>query len=138
SSDHVSSHVSYACVLAEEFSRKGLVDAMKKRHTYAATDNIVLDVRLDTLGIMGDEVRTPRPRLDVVVLGTGPVERVDVVRNGAVVHTVRPEQDAAEARFRWEDPAPVKGEKASYYYVRVLQKDKQMAWASSIWVQAGN
>src|SRR5262249_7759696 len=44
SSDHVGTHTSYACVLAEEFTRKGLVEAMKKRHTYAATDNIVLDV----------------------------------------------------------------------------------------------
>src|SRR5260370_18345926 len=40
SSDHVSTHVSFACVLAEEISRKGLIDAMKRRHTYAATDNI--------------------------------------------------------------------------------------------------
>ncbi len=45
SSDHISTHVSYACILAEEFSRKGIVEAMKKRHTYAATDNIILDVR---------------------------------------------------------------------------------------------
>ncbi len=56
SSDHISTHVSYACVIAEDFSRKGLVDAMKKRHTYAATDNIVLDVRLGN-HLMGDEVR---------------------------------------------------------------------------------
>src|SRR5262249_31698489 len=50
SSDHVSTHVSFACVLAEEFSRKGLIEAMKKRHSYAATDNIVLDVRMGALG----------------------------------------------------------------------------------------
>src|SRR5207302_10848420 len=74
SSDHVSTHVSYACVLAEEFSRQGLVDAMRKRHTYAATDNIVLDVRMGAHALMGDEVRTDRPRLDVAVLGTGPIE----------------------------------------------------------------
>ena len=37
-----------------------------------------------TLGIMGDEVRTAKPHLDVVVLGTGPLERVDVLRNGKV------------------------------------------------------
>jgi hypothetical protein len=138
SSDHVSEHVSYACVLAEKFTREGLVDAMRRRHSYAATDNIVLDVRMGLLGIMGDEVKTARPQLDVVVLGTGPVERVDVIRNGAVVHTEKPAKGTEEVRFRWEDPAPKKGEKASYYYVRVLQKDGQMAWASPIWVQVGN
>jgi hypothetical protein len=138
SSDHVSTHVSYACVLAEEFSRKGLQDAMKKRHAYAATDNIVLDVRMGSLGIMGDEVKTSKPGLDVVVLGTGPIERVDVIRNGKVVHTEKSDKTPEEMRFHWDDPAPVKGEKASYYYVRAVQKDGQLAWASPIWVRIDN
>jgi hypothetical protein len=138
SSDHVSTHVSYACVLAEEFSRKGLHEAMKKRHAYAATDNIVLDVRMGSLGIMGDEVKTSKPGLDVVVLGTGPIDRVDVIRNGKVVHTEKSDKTPEEMRFHWDDPTPVKGEKASYYYVRVVQKDGQLAWASPIWVQTGN
>jgi hypothetical protein len=137
SSDHISTHVSYACVLAEEFSRKGLIAALKKRHCYAATDNIVLDVRMGALGIMGDEVRTDKPGLDVVALGTGPIDRVEVLRDGEVVHAEKPEKDAAQAKFHWDDPAPRKGEKASYYYVRVLQKDGQAAWASPIWVKAG-
>src|SRR5262249_42943229 len=89
SSDHVSTHISYACVLAEEFSRKGLIEALKKRHSYAATDNIVLDVRMGA-NIMGDEVRTAKPSLDVVVFGTNPIDRVDVLRNGEVVFTRRP------------------------------------------------
>jgi hypothetical protein len=135
SSDHISTHVSYACILAEEFTRQGLVDAIRKRHAYAATDNIVLDVRMGTLGIMGDEVLTDIPRLDVVGLGTGPLNRVEILRNGEVIHTEPAKGDAAEARFHWEDPVPVKGTKASYYYVRVLQKDGQMAWSSPIWVQ---
>jgi len=97
----------------------------------------VLDVRMGALGIMGDEVRTSQPRLDVTALGTGPLDRVEVVRNGDVVHTERPQKDAAEARFQWEDPAPRKGETPSYYYTRVIQKDGQMAWASPIWVHVG-
>jgi hypothetical protein len=137
SSDHVSTHISYACILAEEFSRKGLVEALKKRHTYAATDNIVLDVRMDG-ALMGDEVRTAKPSLDVIVYGTGPLDRVDVLRDGEVVHTHRPNKDSEEAKYHWDDAAPKKGDKASYYYVRVLQKDGQMAWASPIWVRSGD
>jgi hypothetical protein len=134
SSDHISTHVSYACVLAEEFSRKGIIDGFRKRHSYAATDNIVLDVRMGMLGMMGDEVRTDKPGLDVVVLGTADVEAVEVLRDGEVVYTEKPEKKA-EAKFHWDDPAPKKGEKASYYYVRVRQKDGQMAWSSPIWVK---
>ena len=134
SSDHVSTHISYSCILAEEFSRKGLIEALKKRHCYAATDNIVLDVRMDG-NLMGDEVRTAKPSLDVVVFGTNPLDRVDVLRDGELVHTHRPEKESEEAKFHWEDSAPKKGDKASYYYVRVVQKDGQMAWASPIWVR---
>jgi hypothetical protein len=123
--------------VAEEFSRKGLVDAMRKRHTYAATDNIVLDVRAGNLGVMGDEIRTAKPSFGVTVLGTGAIDKVEVIRNGAVVHTERPANKAAESRFKWEDPSPVEREKASYYYVRVIQKDGHMAWASPIWVHVG-
>jgi hypothetical protein len=134
SSDHISTHISYTCVLAEEFSRKGLVDAMKRRHTYAATDNIVLDVRMGALGIMGDRVQSSKPQLDVVALGTGPIDRVDVIRNGTVVFTAAPKTDSEEARFHWVDPSPNTDGKESYYYTRVIQKDRQMAWSSPIWV----
>jgi hypothetical protein len=84
---------------------------------------------------MGDEVRTADPALDVVVLGTGVLDRVEVLRDGAIVHTVRPGK--AEARFRWEDPVPQQGERPSYYYVRVVQRDGEMAWASPVWVNVG-
>jgi hypothetical protein len=131
SSDHISTHVSYACVLAEDFSRKGLVDAMKKRHTYAATDNIVLDVRLGN-HLMGDEVRANRPEFEVVVLGTAPLASVEIFRGTEVVHTERPA--GPDARFQWQDLNPPRGEKAVYYYVRVQQQDGNMAWGSPIWV----
>jgi hypothetical protein len=134
SSDHISTHVSYACILAEEFSRRGLVEAMKKRHTYAATDNIILDVRCGS-ALMGDEVRAARPRFDVVVLGTGPLASVEVLRNSEVVHTAKAAAGTPdELRFEWEDPAPPPAEKANYYYVRVTQVNGQMAWSSPIWV----
>jgi hypothetical protein len=135
SSDHISTHVSYACILAEEFSRTGLIEAMRKRHSYAATDNIVLDFRLGS-HLMGDEVRTRRLRFDVVVLGTARLDKVEILRNNSVVHTLEPGGDTA--RFSWQDTALIKGERASFYYVRVRQKDGNMAWASPIWVTAGN
>jgi hypothetical protein len=134
SSDHISTHVSYACILAEEFSRKGLVDAMRKRHSYAATDNIIVDFRCGR-AIMGDETKSDKPKFDVVVLGTGPIAKVELLRNSQVVHTIKPEAKApAEARFSWEDAMPPQGERPNYYYVRVVQDNGQMAWSSPIWV----
>ena len=59
SSDHVSTHMSYAIVLADDVSRQGIIDAFKKRHCYAATDNIILDVRCGE-HLMGDIFETQR------------------------------------------------------------------------------
>ncbi|GBD36376.1 hypothetical protein HRbin36_01499 [bacterium HR36] len=134
SSDHVSTHVSYACVLVEEFSRQGIVEALRQRHCYAATDNIILDVRAQPFGIMGDEIAVPRPVLDIRVIGTGPIDRVEIVRNGQVVYRYQPERETAEVHLRYEDQAPVKA-RISYYYVRVQQKNRHMAWASPIWMR---
>ncbi len=135
SSDHISTHVSYACVLAEEFSRKGLVEAMKKRHTYAATDNIILDVRMGS-ALMGDEAKSTKPKLGVAVLGTGPIASVEVLCNNKLVHTVRPkEAGTEEMRFAWADPTP-SANPVNHYYVRVLQFNGQMAWSSPIWVRS--
>ncbi len=134
SSDHIATHDSYACVLveaAEEGGREGILNAMRQRHTYAATDNIILDVRMGGR-LMGDAFQSrDNPPLEVKVVGTGPIEKIEVVRNGKFVHTARPAGARAEFTFRDNDPPP--GE--SYYYVRVDQANGQLAWSSPIWVK---
>jgi len=42
SSDHASTHISYAVLLAEDVTRDAIVKAIAARHAYAATDNILL------------------------------------------------------------------------------------------------
>ena len=135
SSDHLSTHLSYSCVLAERNTRESLMDAMKARHCYAATDNILLDVRADgTDGehIMGDilDANEP-PRLRVEAIGTGRIDNVVVIKDGNVVYTATPDGNSAE--FRFTDLKAEAG-RQSHYYVRVLQANKQIAWASPIWI----
>ena len=136
SSDHVSTHSSYACILAEDFTRQGLVDAMRKRHAYAATDQIVLDYRIETadnpVALMGDIITTAsRPKLLLKVIGTAPIKQIDVIKNNTYIHKVNPNQK--EAALEYVDNAAVAGE--SYYYVRVEQVDGQLAWSSPIWTR---
>ena len=45
SSDHISTHLSYCNVYVTEPTRQGIVEAIKKRRVYGATDNIIADVR---------------------------------------------------------------------------------------------
>src|SRR5207302_5013189 len=90
SSDHWSTHISYCIPLAERHDRAAILDAMKKRHCYGATDNILLDVRSGG-HLMGDEfTASGPPKLEVVSIGTGPIARVDVLRDSKVVATFNP------------------------------------------------
>ncbi len=135
SSDHLSTHISYACTLATDFSREGLLDAMRQRHSYGATDNIVLDYRLQAGGkeyLQGDIVTAPGDfKLSVKVIGTAPIRQIDIIKNNTFLHTRQPLEP--EVAFTFVDNQPSPGE--SYYYVRVIQVDDQMAWSSPIWVK---
>jgi len=137
SSDHVSTHISYAIVLAERPTREGVLDAFRQRHSYGANDNIILDVRSGER-LMGDEFKTAAPpRLDITVVGTAPVARVDIVRQieratPEYVYTAAP--GVANATLSWTDHAPQPGAQ-HMYYVRVMQQDGKMAWASPMWIR---
>jgi hypothetical protein len=136
SSDHVSTHVSYACILAEDFTREGLLDAMQKRHAYAATDQIVMDFRIVTAqgeSLMGDiESTSSQPRLVVKVLGTAPIQHIDVIKNNTYIHKVSP--GTQDANFEYVDRTSLTGD--TYYYIRAEQTDGQLAWSSPIWIKS--
>ncbi|MBI3680446.1 MAG: hypothetical protein HY235_08620 [Acidobacteria bacterium] len=139
SSDHWSTHISYACLLVEGATREQLLDAIRKRHAYAATDNIILDFRARAGGreyIMGDAFEGPAaPQLTVHVKGTNQIKQIDVVRDQQFIYTSRPQGSASanEVRFTFTDANKGAGE--SWYYVRVLQEDGQLAWSSPIWIK---
>jgi hypothetical protein len=135
SSDHWSTHISYACLLAETHTREGLMEAIRKRHAYAATDNIILDFRARTgteTRIMGDAfTTTSAPQLQVRAIGTGAIQQVDIIKNQKFIYTVRP--GTRQSTFEFTDQEFGSGE--SYYYVRVLQENGQLAWSSPIWIK---
>jgi hypothetical protein len=135
SSDHLATHTSYACTLATEFSRQGLLEAMKQRHSYGATDNIILDYRMQTGGreyLQGDIVPSAgEVKLWVKVIAPSPVRQIDIIRNNTFIHNRHPLEK--EVAFTFADAQPLAGE--SYYYVRVLTADDQAAWSSPIWIK---
>jgi hypothetical protein len=131
SSDHISTHWSYAVVLATDRSRAAIIDAFRMRHCYAATDNILLDVRSGN-HIMGDAFATSgRPFLNITVHGTSPVTRLHVIRDNRYVLTTSPGRP--RIALRYSDEAARRGE-THYYYVRVEQADGNIAWASPLWI----
>ena len=131
SSDHVSTHMSYGIVLTDDVSRKGIIAAFKRRHSYAATDNIVAEFRCGK-HIMGDIFDVSRPpTLDIKVLGTAPIAKISIIRDGKYVHIAEPKKD--EVTLTFTDMEAPRG-KSCYYYARVEQSDGNLAWLSPMWI----
>ena len=136
SSDHWSTHMSYAMIVAEDFTRESMFAALKARHAYGATDNIVLDLQaIDADGrrhIMGDIVESGQaPLLSVRAIGTDRIKQFVIVKNQQIVYTSHPNRE--EFALDYRDRNFEAG--SNYYYIRVVQNDGQVAWSSPIWVE---
>ena len=130
-SDHFSTHVSFTNVMVADATREGILDALKKRHVYASTDNIVADIRCGE-HLMGDEFSvTSQPEIAIKLIGTAPFSRVVVVKDGKEMPVSAP--NTKEVSVVWSDTTALAG-KTSYYYVRAEQADGQLVWASPMWI----
>ncbi len=135
-SDHESTHQSYACVWAPELTNTAVLDAIKQRRTYAATDNIVLyfDARMPGASAvkMGSEVEAGNsPEFSIHVRGTAPVSSLEIIRSGEVVYSSRPGSVEVSVSFRDESAPP---SASAHYHVRMVQTNGQIVWSSPIWV----
>ena len=113
-------------------NRTDIVESMRQRHVYGATDNIVLDFRAidpgGTTHMMGDIFdASAAPKFQVKVMGTAPIDRVEVIKDGKFVF------ETSDSEFTYVDANPEK--KESWYYVRVMQRDRNMAWSSPVWIR---
>lgn len=135
STDHWSTHMSYAMILAEDFTRESMFEALKARHAYGATDNIILDFQAEVDGqtaIMGDILDSDvAPTLTIRAQGTDRIKQLVIVKNEAIIYERRPNADSVTLRYRDSDFEAG----SNYYYVRVLQNNGMVAWSSPIWIE---
>jgi hypothetical protein len=132
SSDHVSTHISYANILVKgDVTRESLLEGFRKRHVYAATDEILADVRSGDY-LAGDEFSTSSlPTLNIKLDGTSKFAKVVIIRDGKYVYSTAP--NTQNVQLTWRDNQPVKG-KNSYYYVRGEQDNGEIVWVSPFWI----
>lgn len=135
-------------IIATEHTRAAIFEALYNRSCYATTGERIV-VGLSIAGSpMGSELSTltkhgllVNRHLVGYVAGTTQLEKVEIIRNGKVIHTIIPE--GYSTNFTYDDMVPL--EKAiidakdkkppfAYYYIRALQQDGHMAWSSPIWV----
>ena len=132
SSDHVSTHISYANLYVKDVTREAVLDALKRRHVYASTDDILADVESGT-HMMGDEYSTADPpTLRVKLRGTSKFAKITIIRDGKFVYSTSPKMQ--EVEFSWRDNQPQK-DRTSYYYVRGEQDNGEIVWVSPLWIK---
>ncbi|MDA8859687.1 hypothetical protein N9I43_00185 [bacterium] len=132
SSDHLSTHRSYACVWSPKRERESIFRSLQSRRTYGATDRIGLVFRYGQ-NWMGEEVKyRKKDSLFLQITGTRPVKEVRVIKNGKPWKSFMP----AEQSLKFEQslaPDPL-DEKEDYYFVELEQSDGNRAWSSPIWI----
>lgn len=135
-------------VMASDFNRESLFEALYERRTIATTGPRML-IGLSLAGAsIGSELSTQaKPGLAVnrhlagFAVGTDVLEKIELIRNGDVLTTFRP--DGNDTEFTYDDmdplsqvalPAGVNDAPFVYYYLRVFQKDGNIGWTTPIWV----
>ena len=87
---------------------------------------------------MGQEIKIKRNlsrTIKTEVHGEAPVSEVDIIRENPTEPVKIWKWDIPildPGMLEWTDDSPLVG--STWYYVRVIQSDNQMAWSSPIWV----
>lgn len=99
-----------AAIKATELTRPALFEALRARRTYAVTgDRIELDFFINGRPMGSELPYTPLRRLQVRVRGWDVIDRVEVVKNGRVIHRDFP-VDRQPSPKSWDDPVIVRFE----------------------------
>jgi hypothetical protein len=122
-----------AALYAGELSPGSLLQAMRRRRAYGTTGpKIFLDVRVNGhfMGEVGDPPAGKPVEVSVRADCPAPIRAVEICRNN--VYIFRAEVQGNRCSLVYTDDAPPEG--ASSYYVRVTQRDGEMAWSSPVFL----
>jgi hypothetical protein len=118
-----------AAILAERPTREAVLEALRARRVYATNGpRIVLRASLGghPMGATLAAPRGPDLSLDVRVVAEAPLERIDLVRSGNIVETIRCGGRSEFSITRAVTPLRAR----EHLYVRVVQEDGGAAWSS--------
>ncbi|MBM4050103.1 MAG: hypothetical protein FJ279_33830 [Planctomycetes bacterium] len=117
--------------LLPELTRQALLRALRERQTYATSGaRILVDFEVSRVPMGGTGETSGAPRVSALVHGVSRIGRVDVIRNGEVVHSA-PGQ-GADLLLSWSDGSAPRG--PHWYMLRIVQQDDEIAWTSPLWL----
>mgnify|MGYP000315345569 CR=1 FL=1 len=117
--------------LLNHLDRRSLIDALRERRTYATTGARIL-LSFSISGIpMGSLGMVKAVVVKAMIHGCSPIKQVEIIKDGEIVFCK--EDNRLDISIEWKDPELLK--EKHFYYLRVIQKDGQMAWSSPIWIK---
>lgn len=127
--------VGITAVYAEELTRESIFEALKKRQVYGTTsEKIILDFRIDG-HMMGSEIKKVNNEndfvCDIFVRGTDTIEYIELVQSDKTTTLYTSDNNDNEIRLSVNQKID---KDSDWYYIRVKQKDLNMAWSSPIWI----
>jgi hypothetical protein len=119
-------------------TRAGLYEAMWQRHTYGTTGvRIIIDFKVNGY-TMGSEITAENDGLPLIyymVKGTAPVRDIEIWKYS---------KSRGYKAFNFEGKGMMEAEgqfsdeefnESSFYFMKVVQDDGNLAWSSPVWVQ---
>ena len=108
-----------------------LLEALRERHFYVATDDIYLTVRCER-HLPGDVFQTSfRPAISVTAQGTGKLKSVEIWLDNKLIKSEEPPGQAALLEYIYE-----KGDRQWHSYtVRVTQENGAVAIVQPFWIR---
>jgi hypothetical protein len=119
-------------VIADTLTRESLFDAINRRHVYATTGPKIKMSFSCNNKIMGDILYKNKDttyHFEIMISGTAELSLVEILRNNTVLMDWIPRNtNQLTAGITVQD------NDRSFYYLRITQKDGNMAWSSPIYL----
>ncbi len=120
-----------ACVIGAERQRESIVAAIRARRTYATTGaRIIMTTDVDGAPMGSELPRVSRANLRIHIVGTAPLQSVTAVTSREEIPLDNLDDIACDVQVTLR---PTKEKHSEYVYVRVVQKDGEIAWSSPYW-----
>lgn len=115
------------CIYAQELTREGLWEGLKARRCYGTTgQRIVLNVTADGHPMGAAYQTNTPPEIAVQVVGTVPIERIDIFRGVEQIYTYPKTIDRAEDRIR-----------VAWSGQRIRARNRLVRWDGNLEIDSG-
>jgi hypothetical protein len=131
----------YVAVWAESLDRAAILDALRRRHSYACShaDRPIVTVSANHGAMMGDSVALTgdeAPQMTLTVESGSPVTAVTLLRDGAQLWQAAPASSTSTAPYIVSVPygEALPGSPTSYYW-KITFANSAVVWTSPIWFE---